>query len=192
VKISVTDHGIGIPKKEIPGIFGRFSRASNARKMQIGGTGFGLYLARQIVELHGGAMSVTSVEGKGSTFIVELPVASASHAEQPLSVLVVENEREQRSFLTHALREAGLRVRVAHTIKDALEALSTEPVDRVAIDTDEVSLDEEERETLERRQSRAGFEIVIIGAAPKAFGRATALVKPFLVQDLLTAIRARS
>lgn len=50
VRISITDRGIGIPKKDLAGIFGRFSRAGNARKLQISGTGFGLYLARQIVE----------------------------------------------------------------------------------------------------------------------------------------------
>ena len=72
-RISIADRGIGIPASELEMVFARFARASNARRAGIRGTGFGLYLSRMIVQLHGGTISVSSVEGKGSTFTISLP-----------------------------------------------------------------------------------------------------------------------
>lgn len=69
---SVRDAGIGIPAQEQARIFGRFARAKNARK--ITGTGLGLYLCRALVEQHDGRIWFESVEGKGSTFFVALPL----------------------------------------------------------------------------------------------------------------------
>jgi PAS domain S-box-containing protein len=72
---SVTDHGIGIPRDEIPQLFERFHRARNVSSRYYGGLGLGLYIARAIVEAHGGTISVESVEGQGSTFTIGMPVA---------------------------------------------------------------------------------------------------------------------
>jgi len=71
--LRVRDTGIGIPAAELPGIFDHFSRASNVQD-DIRGSGIGLASVRQIVEQHGGAVSVESEEGKGSTFTVRLPL----------------------------------------------------------------------------------------------------------------------
>lgn len=70
--LSVTDPGVGIPADDLERIFERFQRATNVRS--IAGTGIGLSGVRSIVELHGGTISVESVEGKGSTFTVCLPL----------------------------------------------------------------------------------------------------------------------
>lgn len=75
VQISVQDHGLGIPEESLPRIFRRFYRAENAEPYQIGGMGVGLYVAKQIVDLHGGRVDVESAEGSGSTFMVWLPTA---------------------------------------------------------------------------------------------------------------------
>lgn len=72
--IAVRDLGIGIPAEELPNIFGRFARASNARRRGVSGSGVGLYLAKRLVEQHGGSISVASIEGEGSTFEIHLPV----------------------------------------------------------------------------------------------------------------------
>ena len=71
---SVTDYGIGIPRDEIPQLFERFHRARNVSSRYYGGLGLGLYIARAIVEAHGGAIAVQSEEGHGSTFTVRLPL----------------------------------------------------------------------------------------------------------------------
>jgi signal transduction histidine kinase len=76
---SVTDDGIGIPEADRARIFDRFARGSNVAG-RITGTGVGLTIVRQIVEQHGGTISVTSTVGRGSTFTIRLPLASVPSA----------------------------------------------------------------------------------------------------------------
>jgi len=73
VLIQVSDTGIGIPKVDIPNIFGEFYRAGNARALERDGTGLGLAIAKEVVERHNGKIWVESVEGKGSIFSILLP-----------------------------------------------------------------------------------------------------------------------
>jgi signal transduction histidine kinase len=76
--MSVRDQGIGIEADKLPRLFGRFERAASARSY--GGLGLGLYITRQIIEAHGGTICVTSQEGVGSTFTIELPCSEATGA----------------------------------------------------------------------------------------------------------------
>jgi signal transduction histidine kinase len=71
--IRVADRGLGIPAADLPRIFERFRRGSNVIG-RLGGTGVGLFSVRQIVEQHGGTVAAESVEGRGSTFTVTLPL----------------------------------------------------------------------------------------------------------------------
>ncbi|NLT43573.1 MAG: PAS domain S-box protein [Anaerolineae bacterium] len=75
--IEVSDDGIGIPEEERERVFERFYRAGNAAHEAAGGTGLGLYIARGIVEAHGGAIEVESAVGEGSTFRVRLPLRTS-------------------------------------------------------------------------------------------------------------------
>jgi PAS domain S-box-containing protein len=72
--MTVTDTGIGIPEDELPYIFERFFRGEEPREMQPAGTGLGLSIAREIVELHGGHVTVESEKGVGSVFTIWLPL----------------------------------------------------------------------------------------------------------------------
>lgn len=74
VRIVIRDHGIGIPAKDIDNLFTRFYRASNAVEKQFAGTGLGLAIVEEIVQDHGGSVRVESVEGEGTTIILEFPV----------------------------------------------------------------------------------------------------------------------
>ncbi|MBV9789293.1 MAG: ATP-binding protein, partial [Chloroflexi bacterium] len=76
--IEITDSGIGIPPESLPFVFRRFYRAENVEQTQISGVGVGLYVAKEIVTLHGGQINVESTEGVGSTFHVCLPLHDAS------------------------------------------------------------------------------------------------------------------
>ncbi len=73
IKVEVSDTGIGIPEEALPRIFDEFYRAKNAKAMEMEGTGLGLAIAKDVVEQHGGQISVESVVGEGSTFYVTLP-----------------------------------------------------------------------------------------------------------------------
>jgi len=71
-RVDVADTGIGIPADEVPLLFERFFRASNARSHAAPGSGLGLAIARRIAELHRGTIEVTSQTGRGTTFMVTL------------------------------------------------------------------------------------------------------------------------
>lgn len=77
VRIDVRDTGIGIPRTDFPRLFRDFERLEHGQSQQADGTGLGLALTRQLVELQGGRIDVESEVGVGSTFSVWLPIASA-------------------------------------------------------------------------------------------------------------------
>ena len=72
--MTVKDNGPGISAEHLPHIFDRFYRVDKARSREAGGTGLGLAIVHQLVMLHGGEIHVESEEGKGTSFIVELPL----------------------------------------------------------------------------------------------------------------------
>jgi signal transduction histidine kinase len=74
VAIRVTDHGVGIASEEQSRVFEKFYRAPTPENQRIAGTGLGLALVEQIVKAHGGEIEVKSERGKGSTFLIRLPV----------------------------------------------------------------------------------------------------------------------
>jgi signal transduction histidine kinase len=73
VQIDISDTGIGIPADEVAHVFDEFFRASNAKKTEKDGTGLGLSIVKQIVERHGGEITVESRQGEGTKFTVTLP-----------------------------------------------------------------------------------------------------------------------
>jgi two-component system, OmpR family, phosphate regulon sensor histidine kinase PhoR len=78
VTVNVADTGIGIPEQDIPRLFSRFFRASNATAAAIPGTGLGLSIVRDVLEQHGGRLAITSAVGQGTTMAVTLPLRTGS------------------------------------------------------------------------------------------------------------------
>ena len=83
VTVWVRDRGIGIPSRDLERIFERFYRVDRARSRATGGTGLGLSIVRHVAQVHGGEITVESVEGEGSTFRITLPVSGAADLEMP-------------------------------------------------------------------------------------------------------------
>jgi signal transduction histidine kinase len=75
-RVAVQDRGIGIAESDLPRLFSRFGRIVRDDQLHIGGIGLGLYLARELARMHGGDITVTSVSGEGSEFVLTLPLAS--------------------------------------------------------------------------------------------------------------------
>jgi two-component system, OmpR family, sensor histidine kinase SenX3 len=73
IEFWVRDHGVGIPARDLDRIFERFYRVDRARSRDTGGTGLGLAIVRHVATNHDGTVSVTSVEGEGSTFVLRVP-----------------------------------------------------------------------------------------------------------------------
>ena len=74
IRITVEDNGIGIPKEDLPRLFERFYRVDKSRTSDMGGTGLGLPIAKEIIEAHSGNIFVESEENKGTKVIIELPL----------------------------------------------------------------------------------------------------------------------
>ena len=82
VELIVADTGVGISDSELPRLFERFHRVENAQGRSYEGSGIGLALVRELVELHGGTISVESRKGVGSTFTVRLPFGARAPARR--------------------------------------------------------------------------------------------------------------
>jgi signal transduction histidine kinase/CheY-like chemotaxis protein len=149
VAIRVSDTGKGILPAFLPHVFERFRQADSSITRVHGGLGLGLAIVKQLVELHGGSVTVHSAgHGQGSTFTVMLPVArsagtgadtptpagrsgdtpaAAIHAPTDalarLRVMVVDDEADARDWIVHVLADAGADVRAACSAAQALEQL---------------------------------------------------------------------
>jgi signal transduction histidine kinase len=82
IAISVADRGYGIPEEDLARIFEKFFRVPRAEDADAPGTGLGLALVREIAELHGGAVTVTSELHVGSTFTLSIPLSNGTHVDQ--------------------------------------------------------------------------------------------------------------
>ncbi|MBV9067065.1 MAG: hypothetical protein JO231_00010 [Acidobacteria bacterium] len=185
IELTVRDRGIGIPESERPKLFGRFARASNARALGIGGTGFGLYLTRTIVELHGGAIEVDSVEGQGSTFRIYVPAQPAQRSIAPIRIALLDVDGDARSYVAHALRDDGFAVSVAVNGEELLHQLAEAHYDVALVDADRLGMPGEQ---FVARTN--GTPLVRIGVRIPAVqdGWHAVLTKPFLMKDLYDAV----
>ncbi|MBV8332430.1 MAG: PAS domain-containing protein [Candidatus Eremiobacteraeota bacterium] len=187
VVVSVRDKGIGIPTAELSTIFDRFSRATNARKLGISGTGFGLFLTKQLVQLHGGTIAVESREGEGSKFVVTLP-RRVVRAAAPRTIVIFDENRDG-SFLAHGLREGGYRVRTAAAVDEVLAIADSESLDAVIVNVEEATLASDQAARLRAFSRERSIPIIAIGgeSSPR-LGAIAAVPKPVLAGDLLAIL----
>lgn len=117
VAFSIQDNGVGMAKEELPKLFQKFSRLSEGKR-QLRGTGLGLVLCKEVVQLHGGTISVTSKPGKGSTFTFALPAYTPEFA-------LKESFKEQIAFAKRAgAQSLALVVLEVSPLTEELESLA--------------------------------------------------------------------
>ncbi|HEY8616761.1 ATP-binding protein [Phenylobacterium sp.] len=146
LRIAVRDTGSGIPQDKLATLFDRFTQADASEARRFGGTGLGLAIARQLTELMGGRISVESRLGKGSTFIVELPIEIAARPRQPehdaeapapsdaLSVLAVDDNPVNLQVIGQLLGSFGHDVVRAASGREALDLMAHQAFDLVLMD----------------------------------------------------------
>jgi CheY-like chemotaxis protein len=134
VEIAVIDTGIGMTTEQMSRLFEEFSQADASTARQYGGTGLGLSITRRLCQMMGGAVTVASEPGKGSTFTVRLPFAAVRVADAPAAraseavvaepgrdyVLVIDDDETARDLIADYLTQAGFSVITAADGREGL------------------------------------------------------------------------
>jgi CheY-like chemotaxis protein len=157
VEITVMDSGIGIKPEFLPYVFDRFRQADASTTRRFGGLGLGLSIVRNLVEMHGGTVSVRSAgENQGTTFTIALPLlaidmepaqqrrtptaeeVSLEDIELPMlddaTILIVDDEADTRLLVQRILEDRGARVLTAGSANEALTVIAREEVDLMVSD----------------------------------------------------------
>jgi len=196
--IHVKDTGIGLEPTQIPFVFERFQRADSSNTRRTGGMGLGLTLARQLVELHGGQVTVDSPgPGRGTTFTVQLPAhlleraspaVPEADAQSPLAgkrIVIVEDDADGREVLGLILRGAHAELHSFDRASAAFEYLAHAAPDEQpdALISDIAMPDEDGYAFIRRVRAMEGDEHRphVIALALTAFSR---------VEDRMRALRA--
>lgn len=144
VLLNVTDNGIGITPELLPRVFDLFTQAERSADRSEGGLGIGLALAKSLIEIHGGSISVASdPDSEGSRFEIELPRVDAPmvHNQSPdkkatgsLRILVVDDNEDAANTLAQVLETLGHRASVEYTARGAIERAVGETQDIFLLD----------------------------------------------------------
>jgi PAS domain S-box-containing protein len=148
VQFIIKDTGIGISEKNLKEIFEPFVQADAAISRKYGGTGLGLTICKSLLEMQGGGLSVTSKEGTGSTFTINIPYLISdqddSKADSPVEldfasmrgkkILLAEDVELNQFIARHLLESWGIEVTVANNGKEALTAVEKNDYDLVLMD----------------------------------------------------------
>jgi PAS domain S-box-containing protein len=126
--VTVADTGIGVPEQEMPRLFERFHRIENARSRSNEGSGIGLALVQELVQLHGGTITASSTEGKGTTFTIRLPFGPA---HLPADALVAVGHAATVSATADPFIQEALRW-LPGTIQDDDDATDTSLTEEIA------------------------------------------------------------
>ena len=211
LEFTVRDSGIGMTSEQLKGLFRPFSQADTSTTRKYGGTGHGLTITRQLVEMMGGGVTVESEPGRGSTFTFKAVFGPSEDGGtrdmalpgeiEGLAALVVDDNATSRACNKEVLEALGFRVSSAASGQEAierLEAAADSPIDLVLMDWKMPGMDGLEAATLIK--AHRGLSVVpkVIMATGHGSGALTEqaerigvdgfLVKPLTSSDLFDAI----
>jgi signal transduction histidine kinase/DNA-binding response OmpR family regulator len=212
VELAVRDTGIGIPPERHAAVFQSFTQADGSTTRRYGGTGLGLTICRQLVELMGGTIALESEAGKGSTFRVELTLTkqaevdagqTAPPALRGLRVLTVDDNTTNRLILCQQLRSWGCRSAEAASGPEALASLGAavddDPFRLVLLDLQMPDMDGAQVAAAIRADARfAGLPLVLLSSmgglrgveTARSLGFDAVLSKPVCQSTLLETVTA--
>lgn len=150
-RITVSDTGPGIAPDFLPHLFERFRQADTTQTRGYGGLGLGLSIAQHIVSAHHGTIRAESAgEGKGATFVVEIPLLAQEERRQPvqmgrratdplpsldgISVLIIEDDEATRQYLCHVLERAGAKCRAVRSVDAGMQEFASQAPDVIVSD----------------------------------------------------------
>ncbi len=208
VEIIVSDTGVGISPDFLPYVFDRFRQHDSTSTRSYGGLGLGLAIVRQLVELHGGTVTVTSPGiGQGATFTVKLPViithetpsepeplelmpladnnTDAAPSLEGLQILIVEDEADSLELLSTILQGYGAQVIPTASVSEALEIIENATVKSLDVLVSDIGMPNEDGYSLIRKlrqleAQRGGWmPAVALTAYAKSDDRRQALLAGF-------------
>ena len=218
-RLEVSDTGPGIPGDMLGRIFDPFDQLDPSNTRRHGGSGLGLAICRNLAELMGGTIEVSSVVGVGSTFSLSLPLqraespqgvptsaeplpAPALATSRPLRILAAEDNPMNQLVLTTLLGAAGLVPVIVANGADAVEAVAREPWDVILMDVQMPVMDGLDAtraiRAVERAEGRPPTPIVALTANAmqhqldeyRACGMSATVSKPLEIRALLATIQS--
>lgn len=215
LKFVVQDTGIGIAEDKIESVFESFTQASTDTTRKYGGTGLGLTISKQLIELQGGSISLSSKPGVGSVFSFFLPVKKAIESITPdilvtadvattmdqINILLAEDNLINQKVASKLLFKKGAVVDIANNGSEVLDMLAKKTYDVILMDINMPVLDGFET-TQSIRQNQSAFQkipIIALTASALASEKAKCLQagmddylsKPFKAEELFEKISAQ-
>jgi PAS domain S-box-containing protein len=182
--VTVTDTGIGVAAEEIPRLFERFHRIENVRARSNEGSGIGLALVKELVDLHRGSIVASSTEGVGTTFTIRLPVGMAN---LPVNQAATTDQNRTSSAVAQPYVQEALRWIPAETgVGDAPEphvegAAGSDRRTRVLIADDNADM----RDYLGRLLGSDGYEVEAVTDGQQALDSVRATLPDIVVSDVM-------
>jgi len=217
-RLEVSDTGPGIPASMLGRIFDPFDQLDPSNTRRHGGSGLGLAICRDLAELMGGEITVSSVVGVGSTFVLKLPLGRAEAEPEareeapapliapaggrPLRILAAEDNPMNQLVLTTLLGAAGLEPVLVSNGEEAVRAFAQAPWDLILMDVQMPVMDGLDAaraiRAAERAEGRAPTPIIALTANAmqhqldeyRACGMTATVSKPVEIRALLAAIQA--
>jgi PAS domain S-box-containing protein len=176
--VTVADTGIGVPEQEMPRLFERFHRIENSRSRSNEGSGIGLALVQELVQLHGGTITAASTEGIGTTFTIRLPFG---HSHLPADALAAASRAAAVSATADPYVQEALRWLPGTTHSEEILPSAQALVSSVLVADDNADM----REYLARLLRAAGYQVTTVTDGQAALEAVRADVPDLVISDVM-------